>query len=191
MDFLELPCFTFYLFPQLGFYSLILFTVQMTLTTVLLRIGYEVQQYLSFTSFECLLIHVYFFSHQLGTGLECHNADSLQTGVSVPGSIFWSILCVVGTIVLTYRESWKWPMQLLYWLLTIYRMNSSTWTRYTRSLNGLTSSFLNFFVCYSFLHISLGVVLDWSFTQIIVTLSYLFVGWFLLEWYPWCSLLFR
>lgn len=83
MDFLEcLPCFTFYLFPQLGFYSLILFTVHMTLTTALLRIGYEVQQYLPLTSFGCLLMSL--FPHQLLTGLDYHYADSLQTGVSVP-----------------------------------------------------------------------------------------------------------
>ena len=77
-----LPYFTLYLFPQLGSYPLILFTVQMTLVPALLRIGYEVQQHLRFTSSEYLLIHFfYFYSHQLVTGLNCGNADSLQTGL--------------------------------------------------------------------------------------------------------------
>lgn len=82
-----LPCFTLYLFPQLGFYALILFTVQMTLTTALLRIGYEVQQHLHFTSFNTSP-SFYFCSHHLVTGLDCHNADSFLTGVSVSGIIF-------------------------------------------------------------------------------------------------------
>lgn len=148
MDFLEcLPCFTFYLCPQLGFYSLILFTVQMTLTTALLRIGYEVQQYLPFTSFECLLIHLYFFSYQLVTGLDCLNVDSFQTGVSASQQ---HLLCCWDNCPNIEVE----PIMTdatLNWLLTTHRMNYEF-----INMNAMYKvpqlAFLNFFICYSFLH---------------------------------------